>query len=100
MNTTLKRSPPLPPVAFAAHPVTGATLMLRRGRRGYVVLTTRLGPDELNPVFGVTACQARALLTRALFGGDRPSGNPATYTRSPSYDSMTQHGRKHHEHNH
>jgi hypothetical protein len=80
MKRTFARSgTKLPPVAFAAHPTTGATVMVRRGERGYFLLATRLTADELNQVFGVTAAQSMAMLAGSMFGWDCRGADPATY---------------------
>ena len=78
----------LPPAAFAAHPTTGATIMIRRGERGYFLLATQLTADELNQVFGVTAAQSKAMLAGSIFGWECPGADPATYTELSACDSM------------
>lgn len=78
----------LPPVAFAAHPTTGTTILIRRGERGYFVLATRLTADELNQAFGVTAAQSMAMLAGSLFGWECPGADPATYAELSACDSM------------
>lgn len=91
MNRTFERTGTrLPPVAFAAHPTTGATVMIRRGERGYFLLATRLTADELNQVFGVTAAQSMAMLAGSLFGWECPGADPATYTELLACDSMNE----------
>lgn len=89
MKRTFERAgTKLPPVAFAAHPTTGATVMIRRGERGYYVLATRLAADELNQVFGVTASQAMAMLAGSMFGWDCRGADPATYAEVSACGSM------------
>jgi hypothetical protein len=78
----------LPPVAFAAHPTTGATIMIRRGERRYYVLPTHLTADELNQVFSVTAAQAMAMLAGSRFGWGCRAADPATYAGASSCDSI------------
>lgn len=79
MSTRVRCRTPLPPVAFAAQPSTGATIMIRRGERRYYVLTTRLGADDLNQAFGVSAEQASAMLAGVRFGWSCPAADPDTY---------------------
>jgi hypothetical protein len=78
----------LPPVAFGAHPTTGATIMIRRGERRYFVIDTHLTADELNQAFRVTAAQAMAMLAGSRFGWGCPGADPATYAEAPACDSM------------
>lgn len=83
MKRTFERTGPrLPPVAFAAHPTMGTTVMIRRGERGYFLLATRLTVDELNHAFGVTAAQSMAMLAGSMFGWDCRGADSATYAET------------------
>ncbi len=84
MENSIRSRSALPPIAFAVHPTTGVTVMIRRGEGGYVALVTRLTADELNRAFGVTAAQARAMLARSMFGWSCRSADPATYAENPA----------------
>lgn len=83
MKRTFERAPTaLPPVAFAAHPTTGATIMIKRGERRYYLIATHLTADELNQVFGVSAAQAMAMLVGSMFGWDCRGADPGTYAEA------------------
>lgn len=88
MKDSIRSRIGLPPVAFAAHPTTGATIMIKRRRSGYYVLETRLTAEALNQAFGVTAEQAYAMLAGSMFGWDCPGANPATYALAPGCGQM------------
>lgn len=69
----------LPPVAFAAHPISGEPIMICRRTNGYYVVSTHLAVDELNRAFGVSEAEARAILSGSMFGWDLPGADPAFY---------------------
>jgi hypothetical protein len=58
----------LPERSYAYHPTTGATIMVKRGEKGFYPVTTDVKPELLNKVRGVTPQQAAAMLTGSLFG--------------------------------
>lgn len=88
MKNSIRSRVSLPPVAFATHPTTGATILIKRHRSGYYILETRLTAEVLNQAFGVSAEQAYAMLGGSMFGWDCKGADPTTYAEAPSYVPM------------
>lgn len=72
-------APGLPAFAYAEHPATGETIVVKRGKSGYYPANRPGRPDELNARLGVTPAQAEAMLTGSIFGWDVPGADPAIY---------------------
>ncbi len=72
----------LPERAYAFHPTTGATIMVRRGEKGFYPVATDTRPEILNKVRGVTPQQAAAMLAGSMFGWDVPLANPDHFTEA------------------
>ena len=70
----------LPERSYAYHPTTGATIMVKRGEKGFWPVTTDVKPEMLNKIRGVTPQQAAAMLTGSLFGWDTPLADPDQFT--------------------
>ena len=68
--------------SYAYHPTTGATIMVKRGEKGFYAVTTDTKPELLNKVRGVTLQQAAAMLAGSMFGWDVPLADPAAFTEA------------------
>jgi len=66
----------LPKTAMARHHVNGATIMLRRGERGFWHMPQIKDPDEWNARHGVTKAQVEAMRCGSIFGFDVPGADP------------------------
>lgn len=78
----------LPERSYAYHPTTGATIMVKRGEKGFLPVTTDVKPELLNKVRGVTPQQAAAMLTGSLFGWDCPLADPAGFTEADAISML------------
>ena len=76
----------LPERAYAYHPETGATIMVKRGEEGFWPVTTDVKPETLNKVHGVTPQQAAAMLTGSMFGWHAPLADPAQFTEEEAIE--------------
>lgn len=81
----------LPEVSFYKHNVTGETILIQRGVRGYFPqnqLKDR-DPDELNEIYGVSKGVAEAMYGGSMWGWHVPASNPKMYnedgTRNKEY---------------
>jgi hypothetical protein len=72
----------LPERSYAYHPTTGATIMVKRGEKGFYAVTTDVKPEILNKVRGVTLQQAAAMLAGSMFGWDVPLADPDQFTEA------------------
>lgn len=64
-----------PGIAFAILPNTGETVAIRYGERIYYRVDSVKSADELNAMYGVTPCQAKAVLASALAGWEISMSN-------------------------
>lgn len=64
-----------PGIAFAILPNTGETVAIRYGERIYYRVDSVKSADELNAMYGVTPCQAKAALAGALAGWEISMSN-------------------------
>ncbi len=72
-------APGLPPLCYACHPETGATVLIVRGEDGYHPIRTFLTPGQLNAALTElpTTAQIRAMLVGSMFGWQVPGADPA-----------------------
>lgn len=72
----------LPEKSFFKHNITGETIIIKRGERGYYEQNEEIkhrDADELNARFKVTKAQAVAMFVGSMFGWNAPAANPAIY---------------------
>ena len=74
-------APGLPPLCYARHPETGATVLIVRGEAGYHPVQTFLTPPQLNAALAEppTDAQVQAMLTGSMFGWQVPGADPARH---------------------
>ena len=72
-------APGLPPLCYARHPETGATVLIVRGEDGHHPIQTFLTPGQLNAALAEppTAAQIQAMLVGSMFGWQVPGADPA-----------------------
>ncbi len=72
-------APGLPPLCYARHPETGATVLIVRGEAGYHPVQTFLTPGQLNAALAElpTPAQVQAMLVGSMFGWQVPGADPA-----------------------
>lgn len=85
-NTVVPLRSSLPEKCFAALEVTGETIVIHRGTKGYTPtgqrpegISGQEGADMLNEQIGVTRAQAAAMLAGSMFGWACPGADPANY---------------------
>lgn len=66
----------LPIAAATRHPVTGETILLKPGVKGYFTAPPNLDPDAYNRDMRVTPHQLRAMEIGAIFGFHVPGADP------------------------
>jgi hypothetical protein len=72
-------APVLPPLCYAWHPETGATVLIVRGEDGYHPIRTFLTPGQLNAALAEppTDAQVQAMLVGSMFGWQVSGADPA-----------------------
>ena len=72
-------APGLPPLCYARHPETGATVLIVRGENGYHPVQTFLTSGQLNAALAEppTDAQVRAMLVGSMFGWQVSGADPA-----------------------
>lgn len=72
----------LPELCFYKHNITGETIMLRNGEKGYIKPQPHLAsrdPQELNDEIEVTRQEASAMYAGSMFGWHVPATNVDFY---------------------
>ena len=72
-------APGLPPLCYARHPATGATVLIVRGEAGCHPVQTFLTPGQLNAALAEppTDAQVQAMLVGSMYGWQVPGADPA-----------------------
>ena len=72
-------APGLPPLCYARHPETGASVLIVRGEDGYHPIRTFLTPGQLNAALAEPRADAQiqAMLVGSMFGWQVPGADPA-----------------------
>jgi len=82
----------LPELCYSIEPLSGKTIILQRGQKGYNNLENcyeQMNPDEINEKLGITKAQSAAMLTGSMFGWDIPGANPEAYDENGKLKSKT-----------
>jgi len=66
----------LPEMAMLTDLVTGETIAVRKGERGYWPMPNIKNPDAWNERHGITKAQAEAMQVGSMFGFDCPGADP------------------------
>ena len=74
-------APKLPPLCYARHPETSATVLIVRGEDGYHPVQTFLTPAQLNAALAEppTPAQVQAMVVGSMFGWQVPGADPARH---------------------
>ena len=74
-------APGLPPLCYARHPETGATVLIVRGEDGCHPVQTFLTPAQLNAALAEppTLAQVQAMVVGSMFGWQVPGADPARH---------------------
>lgn len=68
----------LPDQCCAKHPVTGETILIKRGENGYHPMSGTDG-EGFNKLNGITSSQVEAMLVGSMWGWDVPGADPDLY---------------------
>lgn len=72
----------LPEFCYGTLPSTGQTIIIERGKMGYVVSGNQATAEELNEGLGVTKAQAEAMLVGSMFGWETEGADPDRYDQN------------------
>lgn len=69
----------LPRFCYSIESSTGATILIKKGEKGYFLTSNQESPQRLNAILGISPAQAEAMLVGSSFGWNVPGADPNTY---------------------
>lgn len=69
----------LPRFCYSIENSTGATILIKKGEKGYFLTSNQESPQRLNAILGISPAQTEAMLVGSSFGWNVPGADPNTY---------------------